>query len=569
MRPVVLLAAASCAHRFEPPYAPVEDRDDRGRVFAPDELRADVATFASLLEDVHPDPFTVTSEADFRARRAALDASLDRPMGRLAFYQALAPLVASIGDGHTTLSFDAPELADLGDAHALGVTVGVRAGQLTYQASLETGTDVPPVGTPIVAIDGHPAAELYRDFLSYESGERTEFREDRAEDHFAYHWWMAYGTAPTATLSFAPGADGAPRSLVVTGLDLATRQGFRQADLGCRFGESGDLLQAPADPWPERRAVVVERVEPGSGCEAAGVPVGARVISAAGVPIGHRADLVRALISVEVGAAVELELSGPTGPVRKEVVATAVPPRGAFSRRPSPPGVQVVELRSMRDPAAFGAFLDETFDQMEREGRADLVVDLRDDGGGDSALIDTFCERVSRVPWTVYARIETRSSPATWAYWDHYVRTEVPWALRFVYRAGWLHPLRTRAEDGLFVQASEPGGHVPRSPFPGRVVVLTSRFTFSSAADFAAVMKDFGIATLVGEETGGLASSFGELYETSLPNTGLTLGLSQKRFVRPNGVVDDRGVLPDVEVASDRALEAALAWLADPANRAE
>ncbi len=565
MRFAALSVLTACAHHFEPPYVPVERPTDVGREFLPDELRADVAAFVALLEAVHPDPFSVLPEAEFHARRVALDATLDHPMDRLEFYRALAPLVAALGDGHTGLSYRSPELDRIADDSVIGASIGVRDGQLTYQGSLATGNDVPPVGTPIVAIDGHSAADIYRDFVALQSGERLAFREDNAENEFPHLWWMTHGTTSTTTLTFGPNGD-TPRSLVVQGLASATRKGFGNGRLGCGFAESGDRLDLPGDPWPERRAVVIDAVLPGSGCELAGVVTGQRVLGIGGVPVVTRADVSRALVTLAVGAAVEIELSGANGPERRTVVAAEVPQRTAWSRRPSPDGVQVVELRSMEDPRGFGRFLDETFEVMEREGRRDLIVDLRDNGGGNSALIDTFCERISPTEWMVYSRVETTSTPTTWAYWDHYIRNDVPWPTRFVHRAAILHPLRTKAVDGLQVVDGKVGGRVPRSPFAGRVVVLTSRFTFSSAADLAAVMKDFGLATLVGEETGGLASSFGELYQTNLPNTRLTLGLSQKRFVRPSGVVDDRGVLPDVEVTADEALEAALAWLSEPAN---
>jgi C-terminal processing protease CtpA/Prc len=65
---------------------------------------------------------------------------------------------------------------------------------------------------------------------------------------------------------------------------------------------------------------------------------------------------------------------------------------------------------------------------------------------------------------------------------------------------------------------------------------------------FAVGLKDYGLARLVGAETGGPASSFGELIPVPLPHTGLLLQISCKRFVRPSGVWSTRGVLPDYAV---------------------
>jgi len=74
---------------------------------------------------------------------------------------------------------------------------------------------------------------------------------------------------------------------------------------------------------------------------------------------------------------------------------------------------------------------------------------------------------------------------------------------------------------------------------------------------FATTAKDYGFATLVGEETGGLATHFGDVYTFHLPHTRLRIGVSHKYFLRPSGGDDGRGCLPDVEVRTtpeDRAL---------------
>ena len=91
--------------------------------------------------------------------------------------------------------------------------------------------------------------------------------------------------------------------------------------------------------------------------------------------------------------------------------------------------------------------------------------------------------------------------------------------------------------------------------FGGEVYVLTSQYTASSATDFAAVVKDFELGTLVGKETGGLPTDFGDYIVFNLTETNLELRVSYKYFVRPGGFDDGRGVLPDVEVPASQALQ--------------
>lgn len=84
--------------------------------------------------------------------------------------------------------------------------------------------------------------------------------------------------------------------------------------------------------------------------------------------------------------------------------------------------------------------------------------------------------------------------------------------------------------------------------FNKNVYVLVGPGTFSAAADFAAMVKDLKAATVVGEETGGLASSYGDVLSFILPNSKLQLGVSFKYFVRCGGFDDKRGVIPDIAV---------------------
>ena len=68
---------------------------------------------------------------------------------------------------------------------------------------------------------------------------------------------------------------------------------------------------------------------------------------------------------------------------------------------------------------------------------------------------------------------------------------------------------------------------------------------------FAATVKDYRLGTLVGEETGGLATCYGDIYPFDLPRTKIAVGVSHSRFVRPSGEDDGRGVVPDFEVKED------------------
>ena len=92
--------------------------------------------------------------------------------------------------------------------------------------------------------------------------------------------------------------------------------------------------------------------------------------------------------------------------------------------------------------------------------------------------------------------------------------------------------------------------------FEGDLYVLVGPGTFSSAGMFAAMVKDFHMGTLIGEETGAARQCFGEILRVDLPNSDLKLNVSCKQWFAPVPQFDDsrRGTVPDILV-DDGVLE--------------
>jgi C-terminal processing protease CtpA/Prc len=112
----------------------------------------------------------------------------------------------------------------------------------------------------------------------------------------------------------------------------------------------------------------------------------------------------------------------------------------------------------------------------------------------------------------------------------------------------------TKKDGYIYRKKIKPYKHKSYEPiFEGNIYLLIGNYTFSSAADFAAVFKDFRWGTLIGEETGGLATSYGDILPFTMPYSQLNFGVSHKYFVRPAGFDDGKGVLPDYEVKQTSA----------------
>jgi hypothetical protein len=187
------------------------------------------------------------------------------------------------------------------------------------------------------------------------------------------------------------------------------------------------------------------------------------------------------------------------------------------------------------NPTPEAMKLMETVFQVARDrGARNLILDLRFNSGGSDKATRAVIDHLTSKPYRLYSRIGGRVS-------DDLLRTEPKWYLRL---------LRGRYVSAP-VQAQAPGE--VKNRFEGAVYVLTSPNTFSAAADLAAVLKDYGMATLIGEETGGVRQSFGEAYGHRLPNSGVEFSVSGKQFFAPVPRPDDarRGTVPDIMLTEE------------------
>lgn len=214
-----------------------------------------------------------------------------------------------------------------------------------------------------------------------------------------------------------------------------------------------------------------------------------------------------------------------------------------------------IDIRSHSDPASFERFLEEAFTALRDHSPRALVIDLRRNPGGSSVLGDRLVEYLTDRPVRQFSRIHVRASAPVKA--EH--RARLPRPLRW-FPAGAFRLLHRNfaallaAPDGAIVDWTEEERSAGPNPlrWHGPVFALVGLNTFSAAVDLAAMLQDYELATIVGEETGGLASSYGDFHTARLPHTGLRIDVSTKFYVRPSGIADGRGVVPDLPVPAVR-----------------
>ncbi len=207
------------------------------------------------------------------------------------------------------------------------------------------------------------------------------------------------------------------------------------------------------------------------------------------------------------------------------------------------------------------AFFRQSFEAMRDHGTKSLILDLRDNGGGEDELGRILLSYLVDKPFRYYDDLVLNARGFSFA--------------RYTARVDSIPAnLVTKGADGKYHCTGHPnwGIQQPIEPrFAGRVFVLMNGASFSTTCEFLSHLRDLGRATFIGEESGGayVGNTSGGLAQVILPNTHVQVGVPLMRYdlavaaARPFG----RGILPDVPVhttisdllaGTDRDLEKAL-----------
>lgn len=211
--------------------------------------------------------------------------------------------------------------------------------------------------------------------------------------------------------------------------------------------------------------------------------------------------------------------------------------------------IGIIDFKQLSDPKKFMKFLKTTFRKIKKDSLENLIIDIRQNGGGGSRLGDALINYIYDKPYYQFERGEIKfSSEIRRLYFNKYIKWYMYPLIPFAY----LHPSARaflRGSGSVITQknkADKPNNN--ELFFNGNVYLLIGPKTFSSASSLTSAFKCFKIGTIIGEETGGLTVSYGDVYTFTLPNTGIQCGVSHKKFIQACGKEDSHGVIPDYEV---------------------
>ncbi len=230
--------------------------------------------------------------------------------------------------------------------------------------------------------------------------------------------------------------------------------------------------------------------------------------------------------------------------------------------------IGLINYRSMVDNARdpFSAFLERTFASIDSQQISGLVIDLRENSGGNSALGEILISYFSKKPYRFSAGMKWKISE----HYKEFLKSK---------------PGGYNEADNRFYNSQKNGDTyeykvtelaIPKHRdhfFSGKVAVLMGPNTFSSANMLSDAIKTYGMARIFGEASGEPPNDFGEMFNFMLPNSGIIARASTKMFTRVDGneknfdpVLPDVWVKPtarDIIEKKDPVLQAAIKWIAE------
>lgn len=184
--------------------------------------------------------------------------------------------------------------------------------------------------------------------------------------------------------------------------------------------------------------------------------------------------------------------------------------------------------------------LDSVFRLIDPQNTKTLILDLRGNGGGEDMYGAALVSHLTAAPFRYFNKIQMRTIKSSFGGWGD--------DLLNLLRKG-----TVSGPDGryLVTGALHPGLDLQQPSaitFKGKLFVLTDGYTFSTAADVSAVIRQNTTAVFIGEETGGAAdgNTSGIFAQLELPNSGLAVDIPAWCYWNAVTVREKhRGVLPD------------------------
>lgn len=428
------------------------------------ELNQDLDSLRSYIIQTHPNPFSVVSKIEFDRRIVVIKNNFHKDLTLQEYYKLIAPLVASISDGHTTIKYAGNKfMTDGSNLFPYIAKLSYDSPNILINGYIYDTLAVIPDGSEIISINDISSKQIIEKFVENTSGESKAYRLKTASNVFL-------------------------GSLLFTYFDFNDKFKVKY-----KFNNKISTTTIPAITFAELRKVLQAKKQPSTNTEK---------------PIPDYSLIL------------------------KKELKTAI-----------------IDFRYFNDEAAFKIFLDSSFEIIKKENIENLIIDIRENGGGNSVIGDQLFKYISTEKFTQFSKTIIKYSQLQKDFYKVKCEEDSTNCETYNY-------LKNQ-ENGKTEAFENKNLITPNTnQFKGKIFLLTSLKTFSSASTFAQCFKSYKMGAIIGEETGGWIVAYGDKINTTLPITNLTLTISQKKFYTVGSTDEDlHGVIPDIKVKSENALD--------------
>lgn len=456
---------------------------DPDRKFAPEKLQKDYTLFRNILEESHPSLYWFTPKDSMDLYFDNGFRQLNDSMTEPEFRNLLSSLTSKIRCGHTSMRYSKKYTAWLDTARVpiFPFTVKVFGpDSVAVTATLNRKDSILKRGTIVTAIDGRDVAQIIDTFTNY-----------LQSDGFIM-------TGKYQMMSNRNSFGNLYRA--VYGIPAQVRVGFIDSNGLAQSTTVPAFIPPPVDKEKERSKTDSSKRLPAPGTPAPKPPK-------------------------EVPKSVALNAS------RNLQIDTTL--RSAF-----------MTLNTFSTGNHLRGFFRRSFREIKKRDIKYLVVDVRNNGGGDASNSTLLTKYLSKKKFKLADSLYTNKRSSQ--YGNHIELQPLYWL--------WTLFVTHKANDGKFhFGYFERHYYKPkrRKHFDGQVYILTGGNSFSATTMFAKSLQGQSNITIIGEETGGGAygNTAWMIPDVTLPNTHIRFRLPRFKLIMDTTLVKEgRGIRPDIEV---------------------
>ena len=160
----------------------------------------------------------------------------------------------------------------------------------------------------------------------------------------------------------------------------------------------------------------------------------------------------------------------------------------------------IMKIGTFGDLKGFCTFADSAFAEIKNNKVENLVIDVRNNGGGRSIVVDSLMNYITDKEYSQYKKIELRISSELKERYNE----------KYPDRYDWINSYAIN--DFVVTEHSLIKPQKNNIRFSGNLFLLTNKTSFSAAATFAGLFKELKLGTIIGEETGGTISYYGDFW---------------------------------------------------------